>query len=111
MDAEWIADRLRHGLLRGSFIPPVGQRELRELTRHRTNFVCERATLANRVQKTLESANIKLGNVASDVLGVSGRAMLDAIIGGTANADEMADLATGRLRQKRVNWKRLCKGG
>src|SRR5271157_3315695 len=59
MDAEWIADLLRHGLLRGSFIPPVGQRELLELTRARTNFVRERATLVNRLQKTLESANIK----------------------------------------------------
>lgn len=110
MDAEWIADLLRHGLLRGSFIPPVGQRELRELTRHRTNFVRERATLANRVQKTLESANIKLGNVASDVLGVSGRAMLDAIIAGTANADEMADLAKGRLRQKRDQLEKALQG-
>jgi len=110
MDAEWIADLLRHGLLRGSFIPPVGQRELRELTRHRTNFVRERATLANRVQKTLESANIKLGNVASDVLGVSGRAMLDAIIAGTVNADEMADLATGRLRRKREQLEKALQG-
>ena len=77
-DAEWLADLLRHGLLRASFIPPVGQREMREMTRHRSNFVRERATLVNRVQKVLESANIKLASVASDVMGVSGRAMLAA---------------------------------
>ena len=101
MDAEWIADLLRHGLLRSSFIPPVGQRELRELTRHRTNFVRERASVVNRIQKTLESANIKLASVASNVMGVSGRAMLEAIVAGTANANEMAGLAKGRLREKR----------
>jgi transposase len=100
-DAEWIADLLRHGLLRGSFIPPEGQRELRELTRHRTNFVRERATLVNRVQKTLESANIKLASVAADVMGVSGRAILEAIITGNASSTEMAELAKGKLRQKR----------
>ncbi|MBN1147081.1 MAG: transposase [Anaerolineales bacterium] len=71
-DSEWLAELLRHGLLKRSFIPPIGQRELRELTRHRTNFVRERATLVNRIQKTLESANIKLASVASDVMGVSG---------------------------------------
>ncbi len=100
-DAEWIADLLRYGLLRGSFIPPVGQRELRELTRHRTNFVRERATLVNRVQKTLESANLKLASVATDVMGVSGRAMLEAIVAGKASSAEMAELAKGKLREKR----------
>jgi transposase len=100
-DAEWLADLLRHGLLRASFIPPVGQRELREVTRHRSNFVRERATLVNRVQKVLESANIKLASVASDVMGVSGRAMLAALIAGHASPAEMADLAKGRLREKR----------
>ena len=110
MDAEWIADLLRHGLLRGSFIPPVGQRELRELTRHRTNFVRERATLVNRVQKTLESANIKLASVASNVMGVSGRAMLEAIVTGTANATEMAGLAKGRLREKREQLDKALEG-
>jgi transposase len=110
MDAEWIADLLRHGLLRGSFIPPVGQRELRELTRHRTNFVRERATLVNRIQKTLESANIKLASVASNVMGVSGRAMLEAIITGTANATEMAGLAKGRLREKREQLDKALEG-
>lgn len=110
MDAEWIADLLRHGLLRGSFIPPVGQRELRELTRHRTNFVRERATVVNRIQKTLESANIKLASVASDVMGVSGRAMLEAIITGTSNPTEMAELAKGRLREKREQLDKALQG-
>jgi len=73
-DAQWIAELLRHGLVRPGFIPPRHQRELRELTRHRTNFVQQRATLSNRVQKVLEGANIKLASVVSDVLGVSGRA-------------------------------------
>src|SRR5271157_1515954 len=110
MDAEWIADLLRHGLLRGSFIPPVVQRELRELTRARTNFVRERATLVNRLQKTLESANIKLASVASNVMGVSGRAMLEAIIEGVANASEMAGLAKGRLKEKREQLDKALEG-
>jgi len=100
-DAEWLAELLRHGLLRASFIPPKGQRELRELTRHRSTFVRERATLVNRVQKVLESANIKLASVATDVLGVSGRAMLEALIADHLSPAEMAELAQGRLREKR----------
>jgi transposase len=100
-DAEWIADLLKHGLLRASFVPPLGQRELRDLTRHRSNFVRERASLVNRVQKVLESANIKLASVATDVLGVSGRAMLEALTAGQASPTEMAELAKGRLREKR----------
>lgn len=100
-DAEWIAELMLYGLLRASFIPPVGQRELRELTRFRNTFVRERATLVNRVQKALESANIKLASVASDVMGVSGRAMLEALIEDQSSAEEMAELAKGRLRTKR----------
>jgi transposase len=100
-DSEWIADLLRHGLLKASFIPPLGQRELRELTRYRSTFVRERATLVNRVQKVLESANIKLASVATDVLGVSGRAMLEAILQGHSSPTEMAELAQKRMRQKR----------
>lgn len=109
-DAEWIADLLRHGLLTASFIPPLGQRELRELTRFRSTFVKERATLVNRVQKVLESANIKLSSVASDVLGVSGRAMLEAIIAGTATTEQMAELSKGRLRSKRAELSRALEG-
>lgn len=100
-DAEWIADLLRHGLLKASFIPPVGQRELRELTRYRSTFVKEKATLVNRIQKVLESANLKLASVASNVVGVSGRAMLAAIIEGKSTPTAMAELAKGRLREKR----------
>ena len=100
-DSVWIADLLRHGLLKASFIPPLGQRELRELTRYRSTFVRERATLVNRVQKMLESANIKLASVATDVMGVSGRAMLEAIVQGHSSPAEMAELAQKRMRQKR----------
>ena len=109
-DAEWLADLLRHGLLRASFIPPVGQREMREMTRHRSNFVRERATLVNRVQKVSESANIKLASVASDVMGVSGRAILAALIEGHASPAEMADLAKGRLREKREQLVKALEG-
>jgi transposase len=109
--AEWIADLLRHGLLKASFIPPVGQRELRELTRFRSTFVKERSTLVNRVQKVLESANIKLSSVASDVVGVSGRAMLEAIIAGNATPEQMADLSKRRLRSKRTELSRALEVG
>ncbi len=101
-DAQWLAELLRHGLVQPSFIPPQPQRELRELTRERTNFVQYRATLINRVQKVLESANIKLGDVATNVLGVSGRAMLDAIVSGETDGAVLAELARGRLREKRA---------
>jgi len=109
-DAEWIVELLRHGLLRASFVPPLGQRDLRELTRYRITFVRERATLVNRVQKVLESANIKLGSVATDVMGVSARAMLEAIIAGQATPDEMAELAKGRLREKRAELVKALSG-
>lgn len=100
-DAEWLAELLQHGLLKASFIPPEPIRDLRDLTRHRSNFVRERATLVNRVQKTLEGANIKLASVATDILGVSGRQMLDALCAGNANPEVMAELAKGRMRTKR----------
>ena len=109
-DAEWIADLLRHGLLSPSFIPPLGQRELRELTRYRSTFVKERATLVNRVQKVLESANIKLSSVASNVMGVSGRAMLEAIIAGQTTPEQMAELSKGRLREKRTQLTQALEG-
>jgi len=109
-DAEWIAELMQHGLLKASFIPPVGQRELRELTRFRSTFVRERATLINRVQKVLESANIKLASVASNVMGVSGRSMLDALIDGQASPEEMAELAKGRLREKHTELTKALEG-
>jgi transposase len=99
-DAEWIADLLRHGLLRASFIPDQPQRELRELTRYRTALTRERANEVNRVQKTLEGANIKLAAVATDILGKSGRDILAALVGGTSDGTTLAHLARGRLREK-----------
>ena len=101
-DAEWIAELLRHGLLRGSFIPPRPQRDLRDLTRQRTNLVQDRATVVNRLQKALEWANLKLSAVVSDVTGVSARAMLEAIVAGETAPAALAELACGRLRAKRV---------
>jgi transposase len=99
-DAEWIAELLCHGLLRPSFVPPPPIRELRELTRYRRKLVESQAAERNRLQKLLESANIKLGSVATDVFGVSGRLMLRALIEGKASPREMAELAQGRLRPK-----------
>src|SRR5437762_3510350 len=99
-DAEWIADLLRHGLLRPSFIPPAPIRALRDLTRYRKTLVQERTNEANRLHKTLESANLKLAGVVTDVLGVSGRAMLAALLDGERDPEVLADLARGALRRK-----------
>ena len=99
-DAEWIADLLSHGLLSPSFIPGRAQRELRELVRYRRRLIQNRAQVVNRIQKVLEAANIKLDCVASDVMGASGRAMLRAMAAGETNADVLADLAKGKLRDK-----------
>lgn len=99
-DAEWLAELLMHGLLKASFIPAKPQRNLRDLTRYRVNLVEERARTIQRLQKVLENANIKLASVATDVLGVSGRRMLAALIGGQADAATMAELAKGKLRNK-----------
>lgn len=99
-DADWIADLLRHGLLRPSFIPPRPARELRELTRYRTSLVQERTAEINRIQKILEGANIKLAAVASDIAGVSGRAMLAAMVAGETDPKVLAGLARGQLRKK-----------
>ena len=99
-DSEWIAQLLQHGLLRPSFIPPRPTRELRDLTRQRTQLTAEKTAVANRIQKVLEDANIKLGSVASNVLGVSGRDMIEAIIRGEFDPVKLADLARRRLRGK-----------
>jgi transposase len=99
-DCAWIAQLLQHGLLRASFVPPAPIRELRDLTRQRAQLVAEKATAANRIQKVLEDANIKLASVATDVLGVSGRDMLEAIIAGEEDAEKLADKARKRLRNK-----------
>jgi transposase len=99
-DCEWIAQLLQHGLLRGSFIPDRPLRDLRDLTRQRVQLLAERTAVVNRIQKVLEDANIKLASVASDILGASGRAMLQALIGGEADPDRLAELAQRRLRGK-----------
>ncbi len=99
-DAEWIADLLRHGLLSASFVPPRPQRELRELTRYRTSLIQERAAEVNRLQKTLEGANIKLASVVSDVMGLSARQILASLVSGQTDRAQLADLAKGRLREK-----------
>lgn len=104
-DCQWIAELLRHGLLTASFIPPAPIRELREWTRYRQKLVQERSAESNRIQKLLETMNIKLGSVASDVLGVSGRAMLAQLVAGETDPAKLADLAHGRLRDKR---EQLC---
>lgn len=109
-DAEWIADLLRHGLLRASYIPDRPQRELRELVRYRRTLVQQRAQEVNRIQKVLEGGNIKLGSVATDVMGASGRAMLEAMIQGTDDPKVLAALAKGKLRQKRLQLEQALKG-
>lgn len=99
-DAEWIAELLAHGLLRGSFVPPPSVRELRELTRYRTSLVRDRARTLNRLQKVLEAANIKLASVVSDIDGVSARLMLEGLVAGQRDTEELAGLAKGRLKEK-----------
>ena len=99
-DCQWIAELLEHGLLRGSFVPPPVIRDLRELTRYRRTQIQERTRVANRLHKVLQDANVKLSNVTHHVLGVSGRAMLDALVAGTTDPDVLADLARGQLRKK-----------
>lgn len=99
-DCEWIADLLQHGLLRAGFVPDRAQRELRELTRYRMTLVRERTAVANRLQKILEGANIKLASVATDILGASGREILRALGDGEADPALLADHAKGKLRSK-----------
>lgn len=99
-DAEWIAELVEHGLVRPSFVPPKPIRELRDLTRYRKSVVHERTREVQRLEKVLEDAGIKLSSVASDILGVSGRAMLEALVAGVRDPDELAELAKRRLRRK-----------
>ena len=99
-DCGWIAQLLEHGLIRGSFVPPAPIRELRDLTRYRKALIQDRTREANRLHKALEDAGIKLASVASDVLGVSGRAMLQALVEGTTDPEILAELARGTLRRK-----------
>lgn len=109
-DAEWLAELLEHGLLRGSFVPPPAIRELRDLTRYRKRMVQAHTAECQRIHKTLEDAGIKLDSVASDVLGVSGRAMLAALVAGERNPEVLAELAKGRLRRKVPELRKALRG-
>jgi transposase len=109
-DAQWIGELLQHGLLKASYIPERPQRDLRDLIRYRTSLIGERAREINRVQKVLEDANVKLASVASNVMGVSGRQMLEAIIAGNEDPEALAALAKGRLRSKIPDLERALSG-
>jgi transposase len=109
-DSEWLADLLRHGLLKGSFIPPAPIRALRELTRYRATLVQHRTLEINHLYKTLEGANIKLGAVVSRMLGVSSRAMLEALVAGEQDPEVLAQLARGPMRAKLPDLRRALTG-
>src|SRR5436190_13794897 len=110
-DGERIADFLQHGLLQGSFVPPQSIQQLRDLTRSRTMLKQEQVRVNNRIRKVLEDANVKLSSVLSDVMGVSGREMLRAIIQGQTDPAELAELARGRLRGKIPLLQAAARGG
>lgn len=110
LDCEWIADLLAHGLLKGSFIPPQPIRELRDLTRYRKSLTDERVREVNRLHKLLQSANLKLSSVASDVMGMSGRKMLEALLEGNTDPEALADLARGKLRKKLPELRKALEG-
>jgi transposase len=109
-DCEWIAELLQHGLLRGSFVPPTEIQDLRDLTRYRVELTQAQNRVANRIQKLLEQANIKLSSVASDALGVSGQQMIEAIISGEENPAQLAQLARGKLKSKIPQLERALEG-
>ena len=109
-DAEWIAELLEHGLLRGSFVPKRGQRELRDLLRYRRTLIRQRAREVQRVEKVLQAANVKLSSVASDILGVSGRAMLEAMIAGERDSAALTQLARGKLKKKQGQLEEALEG-
>jgi transposase len=109
-DAEWIADLLAHGLIKPSFVPPREIRDLRDLTRHRVKLVEERNRIHNRIHKVLEDASLKLDTVVSDILGASGRAIIEAIIAGQEHPDWLADKAKGTLRNKRNQLRLVLRG-
>lgn len=109
-DAEWIAGLLQHGLLQGSYIPNREQRELRELIRYRRSMIDERAREINRIQKVLEGANIKLSSVATDILGKSGRTMIEAMIQGQENPQALSELAKGKLKSKKTDLQKAMHG-
>ncbi len=110
LDAEWLAELLEHGLLRGSFVPPAVIRELRDLTRYRKRLIQAHTAETQRIEKTLEDAGIKLGSVAAEVLGVSGRAMLAALVAGERDPEVLAQLAKGLLRKKLPELRQALRG-
>lgn len=109
-DAGWVTDLHRHGLVRASYVPKLEIQDLRELTRYRAQVTAGRARVSNRIQKLLEAANIKLGSVATDVMGVSGQRILEAIIAGESDAGKLADPAVSHLRKKRPALERALDG-
>ena len=109
-DAEWIAQLLQHGLLSPSFVPPPPIRDLRDLPRQRAQLVADKAAVANRIHKTLEGANIKLACVATDILGVSGRAMIERLIRGETDPERLAEEARGRMKQKVIPLRSALRG-
>jgi transposase len=109
-DAEWIADLLQHGLLRASFVPPAPQRHLRELTRYRSTLLAERARLVNRLHKVLEDTNLKLTAVVTNIMGLSARDMLNALLQGETKPEVLAKLARGKLRKKREDLEQALVG-
>jgi transposase len=110
LDAEWLAELLEHGLLRSSFVPPAAIRELRDVTRYRKRLIQTHTAECQRIHKTLEDAGIKLDSVASDVLGVSGRAMLAALVAGERDPAVLAELAKGKLRKKIPELRQALRG-
>ena len=109
-DCDWIAQLLQHGLLRASFVPERPQRDLRDLTRQRSQLTAEQSRVNNRIHKMLEDANIKLGSVATDILGVSGREMIRALIAGQEDPEQLAELARRRLRNKLPELREALRG-
>jgi transposase len=109
-DCQWLAQLLQYGLLKGSFIAPRWQRDLRDLTRERTQLTDEQTRVANRIHKVLEDANIKLGSVATDILGVSGRDILERLMAGEEDVEALAERARGRLRGKIPELRRALRG-
>ncbi len=110
LDAEWLAELLEHGLLRGSFVPPAVIRELRDLTRYRKRLIQAHTSEVQRIHKTMEDAGIKLDSVASDSVGVSGRLMLQALVDGERDPEVLAELAKGRLRKKIPELRQALRG-
>src|SRR4029077_1689458 len=109
-DAAWLAELMEHGLLRGSFVPPRAIRELRDLTRYRKRLIQTHTSEGQRIAKILEDSGIRLDSVASDLLGVSGRSMLRALVAGERDPAVLAELARGRLRTKRAELREALRG-